>query len=66
MRTIPRKEWKAWMKQRLGKRRNIEVKEHNENYYLYEYTNKWDKKNKKPTKTTKYTGVLKEKLFLFS
>jgi transposase len=39
----------------------VEVKEHNGRYYLYTYTNTWDKDKQKPYRVTKYEGVLREK-----
>lgn len=61
MRTLPRNEWPIWIKGRLKGKKNVEVKEHNNKFYLYEYQNVWDKRKKCPLKTTKYSGVLREK-----
>lgn len=61
MKTLSRNEWPAWIKQKLRGRKNIEVKENNKNYYLYEYEHQWDRKKKKAVKKTIYLGVLKER-----
>ncbi len=61
MRTVPRKEWPKWLSKRLADRKNIEVKAHNERYYLYTYSNTWDRERQKPHKVTMYEGVLSEK-----
>ena len=61
MRAVPRNEWPGWMKKRLSGRKCIEVKEQNERYYLYTYTNIWDKDKQRPHKVTKYEGILSEK-----
>ena len=60
MRTVSRREWPKWMVKRLSDRKNIEVKEHNERYYLYTYSNVWNKKKQKPYRITRYEGVLNE------
>jgi len=57
--TIPKDKWPEWIKERMKGRKNVEVKERNENFYLYEYQHAWDKKLKRAMKTTKYVGVIK-------
>lgn len=59
MEAIPKEKWPEWIKERLKGRKNIEVKKRNGNFYLYEYRNVWDKKLKRPRKTTRYVGVLR-------
>lgn len=59
MRTIPRDQWPDWIKERLKWQKNVEVKERNGNFYLYEYRGVWDKRLKRPRKTTRYVGVLR-------
>jgi transposase len=61
MKSLSRKAWPLWIKEKLKGRKNIEVKEHNGKYYLYGYVHKWDKNKKLPKKITKYLGVLKER-----
>jgi len=63
MRTVPKDEWPSWIRTRLKGKKNVEVKEHNSNFYLYEYTNAWNKSKQCPVKTTKYSGVLRQKEF---
>jgi transposase len=60
MNTVPIKKWPQWVKQQLQGKKCMEVKEHNGNYYLYEYENHWDKKKQANKKTTKYVDVLKQ------
>jgi len=59
MKTVPKKQWSDWIKERLEGRKNIEVKENDGKFYLYEYKNTWDKEKKKPRKKTQYVGTLK-------
>lgn len=59
--TIKKSDWPDWVKEKLEGRKNIEVKESNGNYYLYEYKHTWDKKKKYPVKDVSYKGVIKIK-----
>ena len=59
LRTIKKDDWPDWIKERLEGRKNLEVKESNGNFYLYEYQNVWDKKLKQPRKEVWYRGPLK-------
>ncbi len=61
METSPKEEWPKWISKRLFGRKSVEVKQHNGRYYLYTYTNTWDKDEQKPHRTTRYEGVLTEK-----
>ena len=60
MKSISRNQWPKWIKDRFGSTKNIEIKEHNGNFYGYTYTNVWDKSKKMPRKTVKYIGSIKE------
>lgn len=60
MKTIPKKTWPDWIKEKLEGRKNVEVKVRNKNFYLYEYRNIWDKNKNAPSKTTWYIGSLIE------
>ena len=59
MEAVPKEKWPEWIKERLKGRKNIGVKKRNGNFYLYEHRNVWDKKLKRPRKTTRYVGVLR-------
>lgn len=59
MKTIGRKKWPGWVKEILGDRKGMEVKEQNGHYYLYRSTSEWNPKKKRPDKKTEYVGVLK-------
>lgn len=60
MRSIPKRLWPDWIKEKLKGKKNVEVKEHNGKYYLYGYKNVWDKEKKRPVKKTWYIGRLKK------
>jgi transposase len=60
MKTIGRDKWPGWVKQVVGKKKAIEIKEQNGRYYAYKYTSIWDKKKKRPTRTSKYLGVVRQ------
>ncbi|MGB9719636.1 MAG: transposase [Candidatus Anstonellales archaeon] len=60
MRSLSKKGCPDWIKEKLRGRKNVEVKEHNGNYYLYGYKHEWDKESKKSVKKYFYLGVLKE------
>lgn len=60
MKTISKSAWPLWIKHILQGKKNCEVKESGGRFYLYHYSNIWDKKRKKPKKTTKYLGTLKQ------
>jgi len=60
MNTIGRDKWPDWVKQVVGKKKNIEIKERNGRYYAYEYKNTWDKDKKRPGKTSNYLGTVKQ------
>lgn len=59
MEAVPKERWPDWIEKRLRGRKNLEIKKRNGNFYLYEYRNVWDKKLKRPRKTTRYVGVIK-------
>ena len=61
MKTLSKDEWPRWISKRLSDRKSVEVKEHDGRYYLYTYTNIWNKDKQKPHRVTKYEGVLREK-----
>jgi transposase len=61
MKTIPKSQWPDWIKKLLPGRKNVEVKKSKGHFYLYGYRNVWNKELKRPKKTTKYVGVLKQK-----
>lgn len=60
MKTIGRDKWPEWVKEVVGERKCIEIKEDNGQYYAYEYTSFWNKKKKRPDRTSKYLGVVKQ------
>ncbi len=60
METVSKERWPEWISRRLFDRKSVEVKEHNGRYYLYTYTNVWNKEKQKPHRVTKYEGVLRE------
>lgn len=59
MNTIGKDKWPDWVKEVIGDEKCIEIKEHNDRYYAYKYKSKWDKDEKKRTKTSTYLGVVK-------
>ena len=59
MNTIGRDKWPNWVKQIIGKRKGIEIKEENGRYYAYRPKNFWNKNKKKPDRTSTYLGVVK-------
>ena len=59
MKTIGRDKWPYWVRRVVGKKKCIEIKERNGRYYVYQPKNVWDKKKKRPTRTSKYLGVIK-------
>lgn len=61
MKTLSKGEWPKWISKRLLDRKSVEVKEHNGKYYLYTYTNVWNKDKQTPHRVTKYEGALREK-----
>lgn len=60
MKTIARGNWPKWLANKFAHRKNIEIKEHNGNYYLYEYQHRWDKEKRTSVKKVRYVGVVKE------
>ena len=60
MKTIPKAGWPGWVRARLGAAKNLELKESRGHLYVYSYRMVWDKGAKRPRKTTKYVGRLRQ------
>lgn len=60
MNTVGWDKWPRWVKQVVGEKKGVEVKEHHGRYYAYSYRNVWDKEKKRPVKISRYLGVVKQ------
>lgn len=58
MNTVGRKKWPEWLKQVVGDRKCIEIKEHKGKYYASKFKSVWDKKLKRPKKVSEYLGAV--------
>ncbi len=58
MNTVGRKKWPEWLKQVVGDRKCIEIKEHKGRYYASKFKSVWDKKLKRPRKVSEYLGAV--------
>jgi transposase len=60
MNTIGKNRWPRWLREVIGKRKNIEIKEHKGKYYAYSMRNVWDREKKRPRKISTYLGRVTE------
>lgn len=61
MNTVGRDRWPSWLRKVVGKKKNVEIKEHRGKYYAYSIRNVWDKKLKRPKKISTYLGRVTER-----
>ncbi len=60
MNTIRKDKWPEWVRKIVGEKKGIEIKEQGGRYYAYEARGFWDKERKRPAKTSRYLGAVKE------
>ena len=56
MNTVGKNRWPPWLRKVIGKRKNVEVKEHRGKYYAYSIRKVWDKTLKQQKKISTYLG----------